>query len=79
MSNDMVVFEKQYSRLIFNSSPCEDLKEAIQTMEQDNGLNPKKMAPGPLLGGAVLEFGGMMLQMTHGLLKRAAASLQGKT
>lgn len=74
----MVVFKKQRSRLIFISSPCEDLKEAFQTVEQDNWLNPKQMAPGPLLGGALLEFVGMMLQMTHGLLKRAAASLQGK-
>jgi len=36
------------------------------------------MAPGLLLGGAPLEFVGMMLQMTHALLKRAAANLQGK-
>ena len=78
MSNDVAVFEKKHSRLIFNSSPQEHLKEAIQIAEQENWLNPKRMAPGCLLGGALLEFVGMILQMTHGLLKRAAASLRGK-
>lgn len=74
----MAVFEKQHSRLIFNSSPQERLKEAIQTVEQENWLNLKGMAPGRLLGGALWQFVGMILQMTKGVLKRAAASLQGK-
>lgn len=42
MSNDKDVFEKQHSRLIFNSSPHEHLKEAIQTVEQENWLNLKR-------------------------------------
>lgn len=67
MSNGVAVFEKQHSRLIFNSSPQEHVKEAIQMARQENWLNPKGMAPGHLLGGALPEFVGMILQMTHGL------------
>lgn len=44
MSNDGAVFEKQHSRLIFNSSPHEHLKEAIQTVEQEDWLNLKRMS-----------------------------------
>lgn len=42
MSNDEDVFEKQHSRLIFNSSLHEHLKEAIHTVEQENWLNLKR-------------------------------------
>lgn len=44
MSNEEAVFEKQHSGLIFSSSPHEHLKEAIQTVEQENCLNLKRMS-----------------------------------
>lgn len=40
----MAVFEKQHSRLIFNSSRHEHLKEAIQIVEQENWLDLKRMS-----------------------------------
>ncbi|KAM9656682.1 uncharacterized protein ACIBXB_008934 isoform 2-T3 [Morphnus guianensis] len=75
-----LAFVQVYGCMFFSSCSCankkERLKEAIQIVEQENWLNPKGMAPGRLLGGALWQFVGMILQMTEGVLKRAATSLQ---